>query len=259
MMSPFVTLHHIIRLITQPPSSKQLCFRISSGIATQETPDEKALLGKIRPDHEFGNKYVLFRVRSVEYSGLVITRAVLESSTLTRHRQIRNRNQLYGHKIRQISWWNVIKVIKQLKAQKDNDDWSFQRLANWFSEVPAAWPCVNFVVSMISKFSLLLSSLALYNCSKVLKFKVILLLRWLIKALHSPSIFLSSLSIPVSLSTLITVLCHLPEWFLNYVYRLNLLLRVDQIIFVSCSWAGPGIGCDSVGRPVLYLWTVIHA
>ena len=36
------------RLIAQPPSSKQLCFRISSGIATQETPDEKALLGKIR-------------------------------------------------------------------------------------------------------------------------------------------------------------------------------------------------------------------
>jgi serine/threonine-protein kinase OSR1/STK39 len=33
------------RLITQPPSSKQLCFRISSGIATHETPDEKALLG----------------------------------------------------------------------------------------------------------------------------------------------------------------------------------------------------------------------
>ena len=33
------------RLITAPPPSKQLCFRISSGIATQETPDEKALLG----------------------------------------------------------------------------------------------------------------------------------------------------------------------------------------------------------------------
>ena len=39
----------IIRLITQPPSNKQLCFRISSGIATQETPDEKALLGKDWP------------------------------------------------------------------------------------------------------------------------------------------------------------------------------------------------------------------
>ena len=33
------------RLITQPPPSKQLCFKISSGIATHESPDEKALLG----------------------------------------------------------------------------------------------------------------------------------------------------------------------------------------------------------------------
>lgn len=33
------------RLITAPPVSKQLCFRISSGMASQETPDEKALLG----------------------------------------------------------------------------------------------------------------------------------------------------------------------------------------------------------------------
>jgi len=33
------------RLITAPPASKQLCFRISSGIANQDTPDEKALLG----------------------------------------------------------------------------------------------------------------------------------------------------------------------------------------------------------------------
>ena len=35
----------VSRLITVPPPSKQLCFRISSGIANQDTPDEKALLG----------------------------------------------------------------------------------------------------------------------------------------------------------------------------------------------------------------------
>jgi len=33
------------KLISSPPTSKQLCFRISSGIAQQETPDERALLG----------------------------------------------------------------------------------------------------------------------------------------------------------------------------------------------------------------------
>ena len=35
------------KLISTPPTSKQLCFRISSGIAQQETPDERALLGRI--------------------------------------------------------------------------------------------------------------------------------------------------------------------------------------------------------------------
>lgn len=34
------------KLISTPPSNKQLCFRISSGIAQQETPDERALLGQ---------------------------------------------------------------------------------------------------------------------------------------------------------------------------------------------------------------------
>jgi len=33
------------KLISSPPTSNQLCFRISSGIAQQETPDERALLG----------------------------------------------------------------------------------------------------------------------------------------------------------------------------------------------------------------------
>ena len=35
------------KLISTPPTSKQLCFRISSGIAQQETPDERALLGSL--------------------------------------------------------------------------------------------------------------------------------------------------------------------------------------------------------------------
>ena len=34
------------KLISSPPTSNQLCFRISSGIAQQETPDERALLGE---------------------------------------------------------------------------------------------------------------------------------------------------------------------------------------------------------------------
>ena len=33
------------KLIASPPPSKNLTFRISAGIAQQETPDEKALLG----------------------------------------------------------------------------------------------------------------------------------------------------------------------------------------------------------------------
>ena len=41
----FIIHSCVSRLITVPPPSKQLCFRISSGIANQDTPDEKALLG----------------------------------------------------------------------------------------------------------------------------------------------------------------------------------------------------------------------
>ncbi len=35
------------KLIASPPPSKHLTFRITAGIASQETPDEKALLGLV--------------------------------------------------------------------------------------------------------------------------------------------------------------------------------------------------------------------
>ena len=43
------------KLISTPPTSKQLCFRISSGIAQQETPDERALLGQSLTDNRLLN------------------------------------------------------------------------------------------------------------------------------------------------------------------------------------------------------------
>ena len=72
------------RLITQPPPSKQLCFKISSGIATHESPDEKALLGTdlfiTAVSTNSGSRFYLCptsltvlncRFCSVDYSGLV--------------------------------------------------------------------------------------------------------------------------------------------------------------------------------------------
>jgi serine/threonine-protein kinase OSR1/STK39 len=37
--------NNLDKLIASPPPNKHLTFRISAGIAQQETPDEKALLG----------------------------------------------------------------------------------------------------------------------------------------------------------------------------------------------------------------------
>ena len=61
------------KLISTPPSSKQLCFRISSGIAQQETPDERALLGESSNWGLRSTKFSMFyncRLCTVEYRGL---------------------------------------------------------------------------------------------------------------------------------------------------------------------------------------------
>ena len=36
------------KLICNPPTNKNLTFRISAGITSSETPDEKALLGELK-------------------------------------------------------------------------------------------------------------------------------------------------------------------------------------------------------------------
>ena len=61
------------KLISTPPSNKQLCFRISSGIAQQETPDERALLGQSSNWGEQSSQCFIIvdcRLCTVEYRGL---------------------------------------------------------------------------------------------------------------------------------------------------------------------------------------------
>ena len=58
------------KLISTPPTSKQLCFRISSGIAQQETPDERALLGQSSKTKLLKFIIVYCRLCTVEYRGL---------------------------------------------------------------------------------------------------------------------------------------------------------------------------------------------
>ena len=59
------------KLISTPPTSKQLCFRISSGIAQQETPDERALLGQsFSVDRNLKVEIVCCRFCTVEYCGI---------------------------------------------------------------------------------------------------------------------------------------------------------------------------------------------